>query len=611
MQRKQPPRPYARGNKSLRQQIAYKRREKIGGYEMYRDITMKEISEQHIGQILQVAGWVENIRDHGGVSFIDLRDMYGVLQVVMRNTTLLNGITKEMCVSIEGPVEKRDEDTYNPKIPTGTIELEAKKVTILGKVYQQLPFEIMTSKETREDVRLKYRYLDLRNKKVKDNIIFRSQVISFLRQKMTEMGFLEIQTPILCASSPEGARDYIVPSRKYKGKFYALPQAPQQYKQLLMASGFDKYFQIAPCFRDEDARADRSPGEFYQLDFEMSFATQEDVFKVGEEVLSAVFEKFAPEGFVVTKAPYPVIRYEQAILEFGTDKPDLRNPLRIIDLTDFFQKCLFKPFIGKIVRAIKVHAEMSKGFHEKLLCFATDMGMSGLGYLEVDDDMNYKGPIDKFIPDVLKSELAEIAGLTPGDTIFFIADKKERASYYAGQLRTELGEKLELCEKNAYRFCYINDFPMFECDSETKQIGFKHNPFSMPQGGLEALNSENPLDILAYQYDIVCNGVELSSGAARNHDMEIMVKAFEIVGYDKQMLKSKFGALYQAFQFGAPPHAGMAPGIDRILMLLKNEENIREVIAFPMSGSAQDLMCGAPNDVTEQQLREVHIKIRD
>ncbi|MCX4296859.1 MAG: aspartate--tRNA ligase [Lachnospiraceae bacterium] len=578
---------------------------------MYRDITMKEISEQHIGQILQVAGWVENIRDHGGVSFIDLRDMYGVLQVVMRNTTLLNGITKEMCVSIEGPVEKRDEDTYNPKIPTGTIELEAKKVTILGKVYQQLPFEIMTSKETREDVRLKYRYLDLRNKKVKDNIIFRSQVISFLRQKMTEMGFLEIQTPILCASSPEGARDYIVPSRKYKGKFYALPQAPQQYKQLLMASGFDKYFQIAPCFRDEDARADRSPGEFYQLDFEMSFATQEDVFKVGEEVLSAVFEKFAPEGFVVTKAPYPVIRYEQAILEFGTDKPDLRNPLRIIDLTDFFQKCLFKPFIGKIVRAIKVHAEMSKGFHEKLLCFATDMGMSGLGYLEVDDDMNYKGPIDKFIPDVLKSELAEIAGLTPGDTIFFIADKKERASYYAGQLRTELGEKLELCEKNAYRFCYINDFPMFECDSETKQIGFKHNPFSMPQGGLEALNSENPLDILAYQYDIVCNGVELSSGAARNHDMEIMVKAFEIVGYDKQMLKSKFGALYQAFQFGAPPHAGMAPGIDRMLMLLKNEENIREVIAFPMSGSAQDLMCGAPNDVTEQQLREVHIKIRD
>ena len=578
---------------------------------MYRDITMKEISEQHIGQTLQVAGWVENIRDHGGVSFIDLRDMYGVLQVVMRDTTLLDGITKEMCISIEGPVEKRDEDTYNPKIPTGTIELEAKKVTVLGKVYQQLPFEIITSKETREEVRLKYRYLDLRNKKVKDNIIFRSQVISFLRQKMTEMGFLEIQTPILCASSPEGARDYIVPSRKYKGKFYALPQAPQQYKQLLMASGFDKYFQIAPCFRDEDARADRSPGEFYQLDFEMSFATQEDVFRAGEEVLSAAFEKFAPEGFAVTQAPYPIIGYKQAMLEFGTDKPDLRNPLRIIDVTDFFQKCSFKPFIGRTVRAIKVHAEMSKGFHEKLLDFATGMGMGGLGYLEVAKDMTYKGPIDKFIPGELKSELAVIAGLQADDTIFFIADKEERANYYAGQLRIELGEKLDLCEKNAYRFCYVNDFPMFERDPETKQIGFTHNPFSMPQGGLEALNSENPLDILAYQYDIVCNGVELSSGAVRNHDMEIMEKAFEIAGYDKETLKSKFGALYQAFQFGAPPHAGMAPGIDRMLMLLKNEENIREVIAFPMSGSAQDLMCGAPNDVTEQQLREVHIKIRD
>ena len=578
---------------------------------MYRDITMKEISEQHIGQTLQVAGWVENIRDHGGVSFIDLRDMYGTLQVVMRDTTLLEGITKEMCISIEGLVEKRDEDTYNPKLPTGSIELEAKKVTVLGKVYQQLPFEIMTSKETREEVRLKYRYLDLRNKKVKDNMIFRSQVISFLRQKMTEMGFLEMQTPILCASSPEGARDYIVPSRKYKGKFYALPQAPQQYKQLLMASGFDRYFQIAPCFRDEDARADRSPGEFYQLDFEMSFATQEDVFRVGEEVLSATFEKFAPDGYAVTKAPYPIISYRQAMLEFGTDKPDLRNPLRILDVTDFFQKCSFKPFIGRTVRAIKVCAEMSKGFHEKLLDFATGMGMGGLGYLEVAEDRTYKGPIDKFIPDGLKTELATLAGLEPGDTIFFIADKEERANYYAGQLRIELGEKLDLCEKNAYRFCYINDFPMFERDPETRQIGFTHNPFSMPQGGLEALGSENPLDILAYQYDIVCNGVELSSGAVRNHDMEIMVKAFEIAGYDKETLQSKFGALYQAFQFGAPPHAGMAPGIDRMLMLLKNEENIREVIAFPMSGSAQDLMCGAPNEVTEQQLREVHIKVRD
>ena len=578
---------------------------------MYRNITMKEIGEQHIGQTLQVAGWVENIRDHGGVSFIDLRDMYGVLQVVIRKTELLKGIVKEMCLSIEGPVEKRDEETYNPKIPTGTIELEAQQITVLGKVYSQLPFEIMTSKETREDIRLKYRYLDLRNAKVKDNIIFRSKVISFLRQKMTEMGFLEIQTPILCASSPEGARDYIVPSRKYKGKFYALPQAPQQYKQLLMVSGFDKYFQVAPCFRDEDARADRSPGEFYQLDFEMSFATQEDVFRVGEEVLSAAFEKFAPEGYAVTQAPYPIISYKQAMLEFGCDKPDLRNPLRIIDMTDFFQKCTFKPFVGRTVRAIKVHAEMSKGFHEKLLKFATDMGMGGLGYLEVAEDMTYKGPIDKFIPDELKGQLARIAALAAGDTIFFIADKEERANYYAGQLRNELGDKLDLCEKNAYRFCYVNDFPMYEIDPETKQLGFTHNPFSMPQGGLEALETKNPLDVLAYQYDIVCNGVELSSGAVRNHDMQIMVKAFEIAGYDEETLKSKFGALYQAFQFGAPPHAGMAPGIDRMIMLLRNEENIREVIAFPMSGSAQDLMCGAPNDVTEQQLREVHIKVRD
>ena len=578
---------------------------------MYRNITMKEIGEQHIGQTLQVAGWVENIRDHGGVSFIDLRDMYGVLQVVIRKTELLKGIVKEMCLSIEGPVEKRDEETYNPKIPTGTIELEAQQITVLGKVYSQLPFEIMTSKETREDIRLKYRYLDLRNAKVKDNIIFRSQVISFLRQKMTEMGFLEIQTPILCASSPEGARDYIVPSRKYKGKFYALPQAPQQYKQLLMVSGFDKYFQVAPCFRDEDARADRSPGEFYQLDFEMSFATQEDVFRVGEEVLSAAFEKFAPEGYAVTQAPYPIISYKQAMLEFGCDKPDLRNPLRIIDVTDFFQKCTFKPFVGRTVRAIKVHAEMSKGFHEKLLKFATDMGMGGLGYLEVAEDMTYKGPIDKFIPDELKGQLARIASLAAGDTIFFIADKEERANYYAGQLSNELGDKLDLCEKNAYRFCYVNDFPMYEIDPETKQLGFTHNPFSMPQGGLEALETKNPLDVLAYQYDIVCNGVELSSGAVRNHDMQIMVKAFEIAGYDEETLKSKFGALYQAFQFGAPPHAGMAPGIDRMIMLLRNEENIREVIAFPMSGSAQDLMCGAPNDVTEQQLREVHIKVRD
>nr|WP_288556210.1 aspartate--tRNA ligase [uncultured Mediterraneibacter sp.] len=578
---------------------------------MYRNRTLDQIGEGDVGKEIKVSGWVENIRDHGGVSFIDLRDMYGVLQVVMRDTSLMEGITKEDCICIEGVMDHRDEETYNPKIPTGTVELEAHKVTILGKVYRQLPFEIQTSKETREDVRLKYRYLDLRNKKVRDNMIFRSQVISYLRQKMTEMGFLEIQTPILCASSPEGARDYIVPSRKFKGKFYALPQAPQQYKQLLMVSGFDKYFQIAPCFRDEDARADRSPGEFYQLDFEMSFATQEDVFRVGEEVLSSTFEKFAPEGYDVTPAPYPIISYKQAMLEFGTDKPDLRNPLRIVDVTDFFQRCTFKPFHKKTVRAIKVHANMSKGFHEKLLKFAQSIGMGGLGYLEVKEDKTYKGPIDKFIPDDMKGEIAEIANLEPGDTIFFIADKEERAALYAGQIRTELGNRLDLCEKNAYRFCYINDFPMYEYDSEEKKMIFTHNPFSMPQGGLEALETMNPEDILAYQYDIVCNGVELSSGAVRNHDMKIMVKAFEIAGYTEEDLKEKFGALYNAFQFGAPPHAGMAPGVDRMIMLLRDEENIREVIPFPMNGNAQDLMCGAPGEVTEMQLREAHIKVRD
>ena len=574
---------------------------------MYRDLTMKEISEQQIGQTLQVAGWVENIRDHGGVSFIDVRDMYGVLQVVIRKPELLKGITKEMCLSINGLMEHRDEETYNPKIPSGTIELEAHKIDVLGRVYKQLPFEIQTSKEIREDVRLKYRYLDLRNAKVKDNIVFRAKVISYLRQKMTDMGFLEIQTPILCASSPEGARDYIVPSRKFKGKFYALPQAPQQYKQLLMASGFDKYFQIAPCFRDEDARADRSPGEFYQLDFEMSFVTQEDVFKVGEEVLHDTFIKFAPEGSRITETPFPIISYKQAMLEFGCDKPDLRNPLRIMDVTEFFQRCTFKPFIGRTVRAIKVHAEMSKGFHEKLLSFATSLGMGGLGFLEVAEDMSYKGPIDKFIPEEMKEELATLAGLSAGDTIFFIADKEDKANYYAGHIRTELGEKLDLIEKDAYRFCYVNDFPMFELDPETKQIGFTHNPFSMPQGGLEALNTMDPLDVLAYQYDIVCNGVELSSGAVRNHDPEIMIEAFKLVRLGEEDVKAKFPAMYNAFCYGAPPHAGIAPGVDRMVMLLAGAETIREVIPFPMNKNAQDVMMGAPGKVDQKQLDELHI----
>lgn len=566
------------------------------------------------GKDVTVVGWYENIRKVSkNLGFLILRDFYGTTQVVIETEdmmSVIDSVNKESTIQVTGVVRERS--SKNAELPTGEIEVVPSKIEILGKCrYNALPFEINQSKDADENTRLKYRYLDLRNPAVKGNIILRSKIVAELRNKMNSLGFMEITTPILTCSSPEGARDYLVPARNHPGKFYALPQAPQQFKQILMASGFDRYFQIAPCFRDEDARADRSPGEFYQLDFEMSFATQEDVFKIGEEVLTSTFEKFAPEGYEVTKAPYPIISYKQAMLEFGSDKPDLRNPLRIIDVTDFFQKCTFKPFIGKTVRAIKVHANMSKGFHEKLLKFATGIGMGGLGYLEVLEDGSYKGPIDKFIPDELKEEFKTIAGLSTGDTIFFMADKEERAAFFAGQIRTELGTKLDLIEKNAYRFCYVNDFPMFEKDPETKKIGFTHNPFSMPQGGLEALNTKDPLDILAYQYDIVCNGVELSSGAVRNHDMQIMVKAFEIAGYDEEVLKAKFGALYNAFQFGAPPHAGMAPGVDRMIMLLRNEENIREVIAFPMSGTAQDLMCGAPNEVTEQQLREVHIKVRD
>lgn len=576
----------------------------------YRTVTCGELREENIGQQVRVAGWVENIRDHGGVMFLDIRDQYGVLQVVVHNDELLKDINKECTVTLSGTVVKRDEETINKKIATGFVEVHTEDIKVLGKCKNVLPFEVATSTNTNEEVRLKYRFLDLRNPKVHNNIMVRSQIITFLRNKMNEMGFTEIQTPILSTSSPEGARDYLIPSRKHKGRFYALPQAPQIFKQLLMVSGFDRYFQIAPCFRDEDARADRSPGEFYQLDFEMSFATQEDVFKVGEEVLTAAFKKFAPKGYTVTEAPYPIISYKEAMLKYGTDKPDLRNPLEIIDVTEFFQRCTFAPFHGKTVRAIAVQKKLSKGQHEKMLKFAQSIGMGGLGYLEVLEDGSYKGPIDKFIPDDMKQELKDLAGLKELDTIFFIADTEKQAALFAGQIRTELGNRLDLLEKNAYRFCYINDFPMFEYNVEEKKIGFTHNPFSMPQGGLEALNEKDPLEILAYQYDIVCNGVELSSGAVRNHDMQIMEKAFEIAGYDKSVLEEKFGALYNAFQFGAPPHAGMAPGVDRMIMLLRNEENIREVIPFPMSGTAQDLMCGAPNEVTEQQLREVHIKVR-
>ena len=572
-----------------------------------------ELRKENIGEKVVLNGWVAKRRNLGGLIFCDVRDKTGITQVVFNDKIpqelfeQADSLRSEYVVGIQGVVAERE--SKNPDLPTGDIEIIADDMILYSKA-DTPPIYIKDDDNVDDNLRLKYRYLDLRKKKMQDNLTFRHKLTKLARDYYSECGFTEVETPMLIKSTPEGARDYIVPSRKFKGKFYALPQAPQQYKQLLMVAGFDKYFQIAPCFRDEDARADRSPGEFYQLDFEMSFATQEDVFKVGEEVLSATFEKFAPEGAVVTQAPYPIISYKQAMLEFGTDKPDLRNPLRIIDLTDFFQRCTFKPFHGKTVRAINVPKKLSKGQHEKLLKYAQSIGMGGLGYLEVLDDMTYKGPIDKFIPDDMKSEIAELANLKAGDTIFFIADVEELAASFAGQLRNEIGARLDMIEKNAYRFCYINDFPMYEYDKETKKIIFTHNPFSMPQGGLEALNEKNPLDVLAYQYDIVCNGIELSSGAVRNHDMQIMVKAFEIAGYTEEDLKTKFGALYNAFQFGAPPHAGMAPGVDRMIMLLRNEENIREIIPFPMNGNAQDLMCGAPGEVTEQQLREVHIKVR-
>ena len=572
----------------------------------YRTHECGELREGDIGKNVRLSGWVENIRDHGGIEFIDLRDETGITQVVIKDEKMLENVTRESTVKVCGEVLRRDEETYNPKIATGTVEVRADSLEILGKAKSNLPFEVVSSKETREDVRLSYRFLDLRNKKVHDNIVFRSKVISYLRNKMTDLGFLDIQTPILSASSPEGARDYLIPSRKHHGKFYALPQAPQIFKQLLMVSGFDKYFQVAPCFRDEDARADRTPGEFYQLDLEMAFATQEDVFKVAHEVMYNCFKEF---GNKPVSEEFVRLPYETAMLKYGTDKPDLRNPLEIIELSDMFVETDFAPFRGKCVRGINAPCgKQSKGFFEKMLKFATDeVGMKGLGYITVLEDGTYKGPIDKFLTPEQREELRQRAGLKTDDVLYFIADTKSNAPKFAGQIRDELGKRLDLL-KDTFEICYIIDFPMYEEDDDGKII-FTHNPFSMPQGGLKALEG-NPLDVLAYQYDIVCNGVELVSGAVRNHDIEIMKKAFDIAGYTEDDLKDKFTSLYRAFQYGAPPHAGMAIGIDRMLMLLKDEENIREVIAFPMNSNAQDVLMGAPNEVTEQQLREVHIKIR-
>ena len=576
---------------------------------MYRTHYCNDIRESHIGQTVQLAGWVDTIRDHGGVIFVDIRDYTGITQTVVHDESLLANVNKETVISVTGVVSKRDEDTVNEKLDTGRVELVVDRLEGLGTCLNMLPFDIHNSKQTREDIRLKYRYLDLRNPEIRDNIVLRSRVISHMRKKMEEKGFLEIQTPILTASSPEGARDFLVPSRKHKGKFYALPQAPQQFKQLLMVSSFDKYFQIAPCFRDEDARQDRSPGEFYQLDYEMAFATQDDVMKVCEEVISDTFHSFSDKK--VTEAPFPRITYADAMMKYGSDKPDLRNPLVICDLTEFFRHVDFPLFKNKPVRGIVADcAGQSRSFFEHSLQFAMSIGMKGLGYITRNQDA-LKGPIEKFLSPEQKKEIVELTGLDDGKTLFFICDNKTVVDRYAGQIRNWLGENLNIVDRDAFAFCFVVDFPMYEHDESTGKIIFTHNPFSMPQGGLEALETKDPIDVLAYQYDLVCNGIELASGAVRNHSIEIMKKAFAIAGYSEDELKKRFSALYNAFQYGAPPHAGMAPGIDRIIMLLTDEDTIRDVIAFPLNGNAQDLLLGAPSEVTEQQLLEANIALRE
>lgn len=567
-----------------------------------------ELRQSDEGKHVKLCGWLSSVRDLGAVIFFVLRDYYGYTQAVVSDEEKkeqIRSIPRESTISIEGKVVLRS--APNKDMPTGMIEIEPDKIDLLGKCYELLPFEIATSTQSREDVRLKYRFLDLRNPDVKSKIVFRSKVVSWLRNKMTSLGFLEITTPILTSSSPEGARDYIVPSRLYPGHFYALPQAPQQYKQLLMASGFDKYFQIAPCFRDEDARADRSPGEFYQLDTEMCFATQEDVFAVMEEVLSGVFKEFSPAGYKVDQGPFRRITYRDAMRDYGSDKPDLRNPLLVKDVTDILSEKA--PFFekGKTIKAIAVNDfKETRKWIDALVEKAKLNGASNMYWFKLDEKGELAGGIAKFLADS-KDALVERLGLKAGGFVAILAEEKG-VEKQAGYIRTELGVGLDLLEKNAFRFCWIVDFPMYEYDDEGN-LGFCHNPFSMPQGGLDALNNMDPLDIVAYQYDSVVNGVELSSGAVRNHEPAIMERAFEIVGYGKEVIEEKFSALYNAFKFGAPPHAGIAPGVDRIVMLLANEPSIREIITFPMDRNARDILMGAPGTVTDKQLREVHIKI--
>ncbi len=577
----------------------------------YRTHKCNELRIEDIGKKVKIAGWVQTIRNLGGLIFADIRDEYGITQAVITVGEALaedfSKIPVESTVSIEGIVRERE--SKNKNIPTGDIEIAIENYVVLGKRLKPLPFEINDDKEVREDLRLQYRFLDLRNDKVKENILLRAKVIQFIRNQMIEKDFTEVQTPILTSSSPEGARDYLVPSRVHPGKFYALPQAPQQFKQLLMVSGIDKYFQIAPCFRDEDARADRAPGEFYQLDMEMAFATQEDVFNVIEEVIYNTFKKFTASN--VSKFPFERITYRDSMLKYGSDKPDLRNPLIIQDVSKIFETIEFNAFKGKIVRAIVLPKQenLSRKFYDGMVTFAIeDCKAKGLSWVKVNEGNVLQGSIAKFIDDVSKDNLLKELGAKEGDSIFFVSDEKGVVEKLAGQIRTELAVRLDLLEKDSYKFCWVIDFPMYELDDDGN-IAFSHNPFSMPQGGLKALEEKEPLDILAYQYDLVCNGIELSSGAVRNHDPEIMIKAFEIAGYSKKHIEEKFPAMFNAFHYGAPPHAGIAPGIDRIIMLIANEVNIREVIAFPMNSKAQDLLMGAPGTVTEKQLKDVHIKI--
>ncbi len=585
---------------------------------MYRTHYCNDIRKSDVGAEVELAGWIHSKRDHGGVLFIDLRDYTGITQLVIHDPKMIEELDSnkiETVVSVKGTVSLRDIETVNEKIATGEVELIVNSYKILGKCIKDLPFEIFDSKDSKEQLRLKHRFLDLRNPKVASSIYKRSQIIKYMRELMENEGFLEIQTPILTASSPEGARDFLVPSRKHPGKFYALPQAPQQFKQLLMVSGFDRYFQIAPCFRDEDARADRSPGEFYQLDFEMAFATQEEVLGVCERVIRSIFEKFIGHHEPLDETPFRHISFAESMLKYGSDKPDLRNPLEICDLTEFFKTVNFPVFKGKVVRAIVAPCKNERWFFDKSLNYATkSVGMQGLAHITLLNEKTAEfkdDPIVKKLTDEQKREIIELTGLKEGETIFFICDiAEETAAKNAGAIRAWLGDELGLINKNRFEFCFIVDFPMYEYDETSGKIIFTHNPFSMPQGGLDALLSKDPTEVLAYQYDLVCNGIELASGAVRNHDVEIMKKAFEIAGYSEEELAARFSALYEAFQFGAPPHAGMAPGVDRMIMLLEDTETIRDVIVFPLDGQAQDQMLGAPSTVSEMQLFEANVSIR-